>query len=62
MPINGVSTGATNYDTEVLVKAKEQQQVEGQAQVKMIEEARVTNEGPEQRRIKHPNSTLSVIA
>lgn len=62
MPINGVSTGATNYDIEVLVKAKEQQQVEGQAQVRMIEEARVQSEGPEQRRIKHPNSTLSVIA
>ena len=60
MPISGVS-GPSDFNTEVLVKAKEQQQIEGQAAVKLIEESGAAR-APETQRIKHPNSTLSVIA
>lgn len=59
MPINAVE-GSTNYDTEMLVKAKEQQKTEGRANVKLIEEAAVRS--PETERARNPNSTLSVIA
>lgn len=61
MPIDGVKTVKSNYDTEVLVKARKQQEVEGEAAVKLIEESGAAK-GVEQRRIKHPNSTLSIIA
>jgi len=61
MPIDGVRTVKSNFETEVLVKAKKQQEVEGEAAVKLIEESRAP-QGAEQRRIKHPNSTLSIIA
>jgi hypothetical protein len=61
MPIDGVKTVKSNYDTEVLVKARKKQEDEGEAAVKLIEEAGAAK-GAEQRRIKHPNSTLSIIA
>ncbi len=65
MPIDGVRTVKTNFDTEVLVKAKKQQEVEGKAAVKLIEEsavAQLQGQQNNQLRIKHPNSTLSIIA
>ncbi|MDX2019067.1 MAG: hypothetical protein SF187_02415 [Deltaproteobacteria bacterium] len=59
MPIDAVS-GPTSYDAEVLVKAKQQQKVEGEAAVKLIEESGAAQQ--EQRRIKHPDSTISIVA
>lgn len=59
MPINSVS-GPTSYDAEVLVKAKQQQKIEGEAAVKLIEESGAAQQ--EQRRIKHPDSTISIVA
>lgn len=59
MPVDPLAT-YTSYDAEMLVKAKRQQQVEGQNAVRLIEEASVR--APEVERLRNPDSTLSVMA
>ena len=59
MPINAAQT-ATSYDAEMLVKAKQVQEMEGQNSLRLIESAMVRS--PATERLRNPNSTISVLA
>lgn len=59
MPISE-ATGFVAYDTAMLVKAKDQQKVEGQNALRLIEESGVRPAAVE--RLRNPNSTISVVA
>lgn len=58
--MSSAQTVTTNYDTEMLVKVRQQQKVDGQNAVRLIETAAVRS--PEVERLRHPDSTISVLA